>query len=409
VNVTAISNSTQATRQFTIFIGNPKEIANATITAYKKRIPNITTQINSYPVWASAKLQSLLGLSNLTTKLNNIELDYNNATTEEEYRDIMLRILAINVPISVRTSDEADNLPLSVGYESINPNYIEQITNQDLNNADLIDQITGWMTQYYNPVISYKQIEVLTDSGSENIGTIFTIQTNPADIVNSEVYLVIGQDVENSGFYNGNYNVQSITSGVDYITLTDQPQTIEFFIEGENNAENLGAYISPALDTFGDIEAPSAECNLNNICDSNEDASTCPEDCSKRWIKFTVILWVLLGLGGLVGYIILQEWYKRNYQKSLFPNSNDLFNLINFIYNARRSGLLDSEIKSKLREQKWSGERIRFAFRKIEGKRVGMLEIPIFTRKEHKEVIKQLAARQKNPIDARFIKRPTYS
>ena len=104
----------------------------------------------------------------------------------------------------------------------------------------------------------------------------------------------------------------------------------------------------------------------------------------------------------------MQEWYKRNYQKSLFAESNDLYNLITFIYNARRSGLDDNEIRAKLRQQKWSNEMIRFAFRKIDGKRVGMLEIPLFTRREHKETIKQISNRQGSPIDARFIKRPNY-
>ena len=104
----------------------------------------------------------------------------------------------------------------------------------------------------------------------------------------------------------------------------------------------------------------------------------------------------------------MQEWYKRNYQRRLFPESNDLYNLVNFIYNARKSGLSDNDIRFKLRQQGWSGEKIRFVFRKIEGKRIAMLEIPLFTRKEHKNTITQISNRQSSQIDARFIKRQSY-
>ena len=108
---------------------------------------------------------------------------------------------------------------------------------------------------------------------------------------------------------------------------------------------------------------------------------------------------------GLVIYILLQEWYKKNYQHSLFPENNDLYNLITFIYNTRKSGLRDKDIKAKLIQQGWSNERVNFAFNKVDGKRIGMFEIPLFTRRDHKETIKQIYERREK-VDVRFIKRP---
>lgn len=407
VNVTAISNNTQATRQFTVFVGNPKDIANLTIIEYKRRITNITSQINAYPSWAIPKIQSLVDLNNMTSRLNFIELDFRNATTEEEYQNVMLDLIDLDVPAYVSATNSGDNLPLSIGYENINPSYIEQIENEDFDNSALRDQIIGWMNGNFNAEISFRKIERTGNLGAQPVGTIFTIKTNPLSSVNSDVYLILGQDVQNLGIYRTNYNPLSVTSGVDYVLLdTSKTETFEFFVSGDVDAETLGAYISPSLELLGSAELPEGECNLNNICDSNENSDSCPEDCSTRWFKFTLFGWIFLGIAALIAYIILQEWYKRNYQKSLFPNSNDLFNLVNFIYNARKSGISDGEIKSKLRQQSWSSERIRFAFRKIEGKRVGMLEIPLFTHKEHKEIVRQIANRQKSPIDVRFIKRP---
>jgi len=109
-----------------------------------------------------------------------------------------------------------------------------------------------------------------------------------------------------------------------------------------------------------------------------------------------------------ISYIVLQEWYKRYYEKSLFPNENDLYNLINFIYNSRVSGLRDSEIKSKLKGTGWSNEKITYAFKKIDGRRTGMWEIPLFKTFENKKVRTEIQKRQSGPLDARFIKQPRF-
>ncbi len=407
VNVTAISNTTQAIRQFTVFVGNPKDVANSTIVEYRRRITNITSQINSLPSWIVPKVQSIVELNNMTSRLNLIEIEFRNASFEEEYQQVMLDLLELDVPAFVSSTNSGDNLPLSVGYENINPSYIEQIENKDLQNNGLSEQIVAWMNDNFNPEISFKKIQKIGNNGAEEVGTLFTIKTNPLGVVETDSYLIFGQDIESTGVYKTNYNPLSVTSGVDYILLdTSVSQTFEFFVSGDVDAETLGAYIAPSLEVLENIEAPEGECVIDNVCSTGETADSCPEDCSKKWFKFTLIGWIFAIIGGIIGYIILQEWYKRNYQRSLFPNSNDLFNLVNFIYNARRGGFSDQDIKSKLKTQKWSAERIRFAFRKIEGKRVGMFEIPIFTHREHKEIVKQIENRQKAPVDARFIKRP---
>jgi len=106
----------------------------------------------------------------------------------------------------------------------------------------------------------------------------------------------------------------------------------------------------------------------------------------------------------LISYISLQEWYKKYYEKSLFDNKNDLYNIITFVYNSRRSGLTNSDIKIKLESVGWSAEKIIYIMRKIDGKRTGMFEIPIFKIFENKKIKKEIENRQGSPVDTRFIK-----
>jgi len=86
----------------------------------------------------------------------------------------------------------------------------------------------------------------------------------------------------------------------------------------------------------------------------------------------------VLIFAAFVSYIILQEWYKRRYERHLFKNRNDLFNLINFISNAQARGMDKKEIEKRLKEFKWSSEQINYAFKKVKGRKTGMpLEIKL--------------------------------
>ena len=101
----------------------------------------------------------------------------------------------------------------------------------------------------------------------------------------------------------------------------------------------------------------------------------------------------------------MQEWYKKKYESHLFKDKNDLYNIINFIYNSRMSGLSDKQIKVKLEDSGWAGEQVSFAFKKIDGKRTGMFEIPIFKIFEKRKIQQEIEKRQGLPPGARFIKR----
>jgi hypothetical protein len=413
ISVTAKENTgLESTRLFSISVGNPKDLVNVTIKDYKLRVENLTNQINTYPSWAIQKIQTIVKLQDLTSGINAAENSVKSAVTEDDFKKIMSNLIALKMPKSISAVKSANNLPLAVSFESINPNYIERIDNNDVpDNSGLAEGIVAWMNEKFSAEITFKNLALVRDFDSEVVASLFSIETKPVEDFDDKTYLIFGQDIENSGFYKPGYQIKSIGSiNVDYALISPKNNEVyEFLIWGDLSPENLGAYISPSIKHLNVEDVPDKTCKIDDICSDNEDVDSCPEDCSSRWIKFFVIGWIILAITFIVAYIILQEWYKKNYQKKLFPDENDLYNLINFIYNARRAKLNDEQVKIKLKYQGWTSERINFAFKKIEGKRMGMLEIPLFTHIQHRQTIAKLSAKQDAPVDARFIKRPSFN
>jgi len=93
-------------------------------------------------------------------------------------------------------------------------------------------------------------------------------------------------------------------------------------------------------------------------------------------------------------YMIIQEWYKKYYESYLFKNRDDLYNILTFIHNARLSNLDDNEIKKKLSAAKWGSEQMNYAFKRIDGRRTGMFEIPLFRAREQRKIAQEIAKRQ---------------
>lgn len=144
---------------------------------------------------------------------------------------------------------------------------------------------------------------------------------------------------------------------------------------------------------------------LAAIIVSAEDSEILPyEPGPYPWKPVTAVLLMLLVVIFII-YGILQIWYKRRYEAHLFRNRDDLFNLINFIYNSRFSGTKDPEIKSKLLKASWKTEQITYAFKKLDGKRTGMFEIPIFNLFDSQRIEKEMVKKYPKTPNARFIKR----
>ena len=400
-----------AKKSFSIVIGDAKELANSTILKYKKRLENLEPEIEAYPSWINVEIKRMIDLDSLSTSLGVLEKNYNESVSDEDYQTVMLELIGLKIPKNIAITKSGPDLPLVAGHENINLNYIEELSGKSSDDfSELGKTIIGWMNAFYDSVISFEQISAVYDGDSDVLISKFKIETLPImklkdpDERDYNPFLILGYDIENNGKFKSDHLQKTIGSGT-YISLKSgkENEIFEFAVFTEYEAENFGAYISPKIDRLGIIVLSTCG---DGVCSSEENKTDCPADCKTR--KGWSLIWmsVLLFLA-LITYIAMQEWYKKYYEKSLFGNKNDLYNVVTFVYNSRKSELTNSDIRIKLQSVGWSGEKITYIMRKIDGHRTGMFEIPIFKMFENRKVKKEIEKRQGGaPVDTRFIKQP---
>jgi hypothetical protein len=194
---------------------------------------------------------------------------------------------------------------------------------------------------------------------------------------NEQAYLLIDYSKDQITFAGS--DSARITGSGTYIPLTGSTTSVEFVIYDKVSPTILGMYVSPPIEKLGSYQQVGVV-----------------ENPGFNWGRFTLWMSMLIILAFIV-YIMLQEWYKRRYEAYLFRRQGDLYNVINFMHNSRKSGADDGEIERKLKNSRWNGEQISYAFKKLDGKRTGMFEIPIFRFFEQKKVRAEIEMRRAAP------------
>ena len=364
-----------AKKTFKVGIAPLAETATRLVNISSSRIVTITSQINAYPPWMAELIKTRLNLNNMNSIVSNSKNSLLNASTNEDYLNIINSMIELDIPYEVTSKEKGSDISPLIGFDKIDTTAIEQISNKEIGSESkqqLKGSIIRWMTNNAEMKINYEKVLGIGEKDSRVLITKFTINS---DVKNKEsAYLIINYPL-NSIKFGGNYSADAAGS-MSYLPVKGQ-QTIEFAIMDDINVEDLGMYISPVVDKVY-IQAEVVAEKFN-------------------WGRF--IIWMTaLFVAAFVAYIAMQEWYKRNYEKSLFKNKDDLYNLINFVYNAKRAGMKEEELRNKLSNAKWKGEQITYAIRKAEGKRTGMWEIPVFKYWEQMKIRTEIAKRtmQKN-------------
>ena len=393
INVEVTNNKGEVSKKsFKINVGNAKDSANITIKRYETRIINITKEIDLLTSSVKDEVKKEVDVVELGNSLSKLKEDFNVASTDEEYLEVVNNLLELDIPYSISKSASGE-VPAAIGIENIDTSYIEEISLKEAaDSGDLTDSISSWMNENYDVDVNFETISAFGDGERKDILTKFKIKMNNKGDTEDDAYLIIGYPFENVKFITGEGKGVGSGSGTYVFFSEGNTNDVEFLVPEKISVEDLGIYLSP---------------EITKLSLSEEDILPPGQDKTFKTKGF--MFWIIVLLAGtLVLYIILQEWYKRNYEIHLFRDKDDLYNLINFVYNGRANGLDDGEVRRKLKSSSWSGEQINYAIRKLDGKRTGMWEIPIFKFFENRKVRDEIQRRQPGNFNARFIKEPRF-
>ena len=377
-----------AKRTFTIYAENPKKIVNLTITKYKKNLENITLQLTSMPDWYEKEVLKIIDVELLKEEIKAIERDYGLASTSDEYVKIMAELLEIEVPYSIKEIN-LGALPFFVDVDMINPEYFDELGAGSLNASEeeMQIEIAGWTQDVLDVTLNFKYISAYYDDRIENLLSVFDLKINSEKqlgelyVVIEEIDIVFGRDYKTKEFSDG-FSTGIILTNV----LKDNVEFAVPFID----VEDIVIYLSPGFSELGIVGIKP--CDFDGICEEDEDENTenCRSDC-KPYGTASVLFIVLLLLA-IISYILLQWWYKTKYERHLFKNRNDLYNIVNFIKNAENQGMNDSDIRNRLKKAGWNGEQVSYAFKKIRGQAIMAFDfLKLFSRFQRKKLETQVS------------------
>ncbi|MEK6898505.1 MAG: PKD domain-containing protein [Nanoarchaeota archaeon] len=360
-----VSDSSGASSRKTIQVrvGEAKESANLTIEDYRQRVNSFNQKIASYPPWVQTKIKAVVDVENNAAVVESLARAYLSAENETDYVNIINNLLAIKIPREL-VSAKKGVLPLISGIEGLDKSLAEQLTGTTIpDEFAFVSNLAFWTSENYNAEIQYENINAIYDVDSEPFFSLFKVSPRAIGEI-GEDYFVIGYDAAAIKSNEG-YDERVLNGGVAYRISGNIDY--EFLILDSISPSDIGAFISP-IDIDALLVSDSVPmCRLDGFCDVNslESVESCPQDCKSNAKFYVGTSLFLLGLLGIV-LGILWWWYRTRYERSLFPNKNDLANLIFYIRGQKKTGFSDKQIRERLKKANWTGEQINYALNKIE-------------------------------------------
>jgi len=386
-----------SSKTFTINVQSPYGAINSTINKYNNYLENVKNQLNSLNAWVNDKINRVKDIEDLETEVDSLRRKYDGTfeSEESELIKIMTSLVRLKVPSDLESSLIIDRFKFMQNNDVYDVSVLENFIDEsaDGNDDDSYIATNIWMNENLDVEFESDTYSFFyEDGGDEVAGSHVKIYLTPKKDID-DLYMIIDGDKEKI-FINGDFNERELASGYGLRIRSLESgvvREVEFFHPDGIDIAMLPVYISP---DFSELEyaLEIGVCNNNGDCEDGESNDNCPNDCKSYF--WTIILLIFVLIIGFTGYIVLQEWYKRYYERHLFKDKNQLFNLMSFMRNAERQKMGRKAIFKNLRARKWNREQLTFAWKKMHGKRTGMFEIPIFGFLERKKINKELAKRR---------------
>jgi len=383
-----------------------KDTINNTLLDYKRDLKNFESDISLLEIWLQEKIKEFVNFNIILSELNRLTEEYAEGFIDDNKSiEIIGDLIKLKVPVNLSKMQSTEQIKFFPDEGQLDLNSLKSLGAGETNSSkkEIINAINNWIIENIDLLLESEKYQIYFKdlNNSENnylnnslISSIKLTLQPIQDLAN--LYLLFNIPEENLKF-NQNFNVQNFSGGLAIIfSDLNQEKILQFlYLDNINFLLDFPIFLSPKLSNLDLGIIPSGICNNNNLCEKElgENYKNCRADCYP--LLQTIFLLIGLFFMVFIVYILLQEWYKKHYESHLFHDKNRLFNVISFIDNSLKQGLIKQEIFNKLNKLKWNGEQISYAWKRFNGKRIGMWEIPIFRGLEKIKIKRELEKRRK--------------
>lgn len=372
VSIRAISSGgNEFSKSFKVVVESPKTLIDSELSSYESILNSLKTQISKYDTFTKTILTQELKMTENELKVKELKINAGLAQSQEDYDAIIEELLNFNIPTTIFQSSTA-RVPFYVQKEYIDLNSLAEVSESFVTEGredDLNNLLIFWNQEKLDVKVSIKNYFVKKEGEDflkENIyEMIFTKKDS-----SMTPYYVIFEDLD--GLVIDNPNVINLSTGYKAIVLDSD--TVILFSLPDVTLSELPVFFAPSI----------SELNL-------EDTNAIDVEASKKKILYLYLSLFGLVLLGFFVYYLLHRWYKIKYEKYLFKDRNNLYNVMIYVNNSKKQGLSNDQIRENLRKSGWNAEQIRYIMRKFHGRETGL---PLFGSSK----LPSTTTEEKNPV-----------
>ena len=344
-------------RIFEINVTSAKNLIQGTLNKLNINLLNLKEKIQNQDLFQQNSLNSILKIENISFELERLKQKYNKAANESEYMNILESLLEIKLPENIFKTKQANSFLFFPEKNNIDMDIVQSIGGGEYDTKRIENYrqaIMAWQQENVELTMDFNEFSGESDSDIESLVNIFEIKVNEKIDIVDDYYLIIPK-LENINF---DRSVEE-SSGFVYVNLRGV-SGINFYTTEDVDFNNLPAFVAPSIDKLVVSTVPILS-----------------DDEKKQKLTIFILSLIFLVIAGFIAYMVIYQWYKKKYENYLFKNRNDLYNIVLYVNASKKKGLNNKEISRNLKKAGWSSEQMKYVMRKYEGKRTGLIELPL--------------------------------
>jgi len=348
-------------KEFNIDVSTAKKLVESKLKIMISNLTTIKSEIQlDLTEYQKKKLLEEVDIDSLLEKITELNSSLGINATAEKYGEVLDELYLLDTPteLVISSPEEIPFFPLK---DEIDVSVLKEITSEDskASESQISQAINLWSKKDIRVSIKEDKIILKWKNKETLVLKTFNIILNPKAAV-AKYYLIFDNKILNSVDVNSNETI----NGKSYIEILGNRKIIEFSSDVDILFSDLPIVITPAIK---DLE----------LVDTNIDETKSPLN-KPLWIFLGILGAIIIGI---IFYFILRYWYKVNYEKKLFKDRNNLYNVMLYVNKNIKAGVSLNEIKETLKKSGWSSEQIRYILRKYEGRETGMPKLGFASKK----------------------------